>query len=157
MAWWAVAEKITAAKLNTTFPLTNGPTWSSYTAALTATTTNPTLGSGSNTAGRYTRIGDLVVVQVEVLFGSSGAAAGSGTYEVSLPVNIDSGVETDIIAGHGKLLDAGARHYMVLAQRQAANKVVMIAENTGAHITNASPFTWTNNDSIQLHLVYEAA
>jgi hypothetical protein len=157
MAWWAVAEKITAAKLNTTFPLTNGPTWSSYTAALTASSSNPTLGSGSNTAGRYTRIGDLVVIQVEILFGSSGAAAGSGTYSVSVPTGLDiaSSVETDIIAGTAELLNSGTRRHMCLARRSAATTVSLMAESTGGTVTHASPFAWTNNDAIQLLLTYE--
>jgi len=63
-----------------------GTEFSTYTPALTATSSNPTLGSGSTAQGRYYRYGRMVHVEVVIRFGTSGVAVGSGFYEVSLPV-----------------------------------------------------------------------
>jgi hypothetical protein len=58
----------------------------SYTPAFTATTTNPTLGTTTRT-GRYTIVGNLCIVQIEIVIGS-GFSAGSGGYRFGLPAGI---------------------------------------------------------------------
>ncbi len=60
--------------------------WTSYTPVLTATTTNPTLGTGSSSVGSYARIQDLIFYRFVITFGTSGVNAGVGTYRISLPV-----------------------------------------------------------------------
>jgi hypothetical protein len=57
-----------------------------YTPALTASTTNPTLGSTGTATGHYVRTGDLVLVGFAFTFGGTGISSGSGTYTISLPV-----------------------------------------------------------------------
>ena len=74
-------QVLTAAKLQEI-----GAAWESFTPALTAATTNPTLGTGGSTAGRYGRIQKVVVGIGLVSFGTAGTAAGSGLYYVSLPI-----------------------------------------------------------------------
>lgn len=63
-----------------------GSEWSTYTPVLTATSSNPTLGTGSVQQGRYIRYGRMVHVNAIIKFGTSGVNVGSGFYEVSLPV-----------------------------------------------------------------------
>lgn len=60
--------------------------WTAWTPALTAATTNPTLGSGSVQEGSYMQLGKLVIAHFNIQFGSSGQNAGSGEYRISLPV-----------------------------------------------------------------------
>lgn len=60
--------------------------WTSYTPILTATTTNPTLGTGSSSVGSYARIQNFIFYRFVITFGTSGVNAGVGTYRISLPV-----------------------------------------------------------------------
>ena len=60
--------------------------WTSYTPVLTATVTNPTLGTAATATGSYARIQNLIIANFEFFFGTSGFSAGSGDYRVSLPV-----------------------------------------------------------------------
>jgi hypothetical protein len=55
-----------------------------YTPALTASTTNPSLGTGSTLIGQYYTVFDQVYTWGEFRFGTS-ASVGSGIYEISLP------------------------------------------------------------------------
>ena len=60
--------------------------YDSYAPTLTATTTSPTLGSGSSATGYYKRLGRWVRGKAVITFGSSGTNAGSGYYGLLLPV-----------------------------------------------------------------------
>jgi hypothetical protein len=60
--------------------------WTSYTPVLTASVTNPTLGTGSAQVGSYARIQNLIIYRFFIRFGTSGISVGSGSYRVSLPV-----------------------------------------------------------------------
>lgn len=60
--------------------------YDAYTPTLTASTTNPTLGSGSSATGYYKRLGHRVEGYATIQFGSAGVAAGSGYYGLLLPV-----------------------------------------------------------------------
>lgn len=132
--------------------------WTAYTPVLTATTTNPTLGSGSVQAGRWTRQTDrLVVVHIYIKFGTSGAAAGSGDYLVSLPVNRGSDAALRVF-GCGYIYDdSTTANRLVVAIKQAGAGVVQMLAEGSSTVNNASPWTWANNDEIQLLLTYEAA
>lgn len=53
---------------------------------LTASTTDPTLGTGGEAHGEYIITGPICYYWGMILFGSAGFTAGSGTYRISLPV-----------------------------------------------------------------------
>ncbi len=94
-----------AVVLNTMFPL--GTTWADWTPALTATTTNPTLGTASVARGRYFRVNKLVVAEFQIKFGTSGENQGSGAYRISLPVPCTTGANTNsAILGYGHIRDS---------------------------------------------------
>lgn len=137
--------------------VSGGATFSAFTPALTASTTNPTLGSGSVAAGRYAELGDLVIAQIRIAFGTSGTNAGSGSYFVSVPVTARS--ET-FIRGFGFVFDSSASSRRnVTAAQNDANTVFLwysdpTTDNTVAH--NA-PWAWAASDEIRLELMYEAA
>jgi len=58
---------------------------STYTPTLTATSSNPTLGTGNVRSGRYFRVQKQGWLSVQIWVASSGYAAGTGTYEIDLP------------------------------------------------------------------------
>ena len=68
--------------------------WSSWTPALTATTSNPNFGAhgvnGCVIAGRYTKIGRLVVAVADLRAATTGVTAGTGDYRLSTPVQLST-------------------------------------------------------------------
>lgn len=135
----------------------NNDAWTSFTPTLTASTTNPTLGTGSNRLGYYTQIGKLVIYAFEVRFGSSGTNAGSGTYRISLPVTAKA---DPLYARMGSLTysDASAFTARLGVAIIADPSFVELNFDGGTfYVANSAPFTWSNNDAIRGTLIYEAA
>jgi hypothetical protein len=135
----------------------NNDAWISFTPTLTASTTNPTLGTGSNRLGYYTQIGKLIIYAFEVRFGSSGASAGSGNYRISLPVT----AKADPLYARGGSLtynDASAFTARLGVAIIADPSYVELNFDAGTfYVTNSAPFTWSNDDGIRGTLIYEAA
>ena len=144
-------QVLTAATLNTI-----GAAWETWTPALTASTTNPTLGTGSTAAGRYGRINKTVFGNCRIFFGTSGANAGSGFYFVSLPVTAQG---TGVVAGSGYVYDASTglvRHVSIAID--STSRVALYLENqTNYAVSSTNPWTWAASDQIQFSFEYEAA
>lgn len=153
---WAAGETVTAANMNAQlkdFASAFGAL-TSYTPALTASGSNPTLGTGSAAQGAYLRVQKLCIARFFIQFGSSGTGAGSGTYYVSLPTN-SAGYGGTI--GVGSLTDNSVTDIRQATYRtQDATKVVILCEGAN-YATDAVPWTWANNDSLDGLLVYETA
>ena len=81
-----------------------------YTPTLTATTTNPTLGSGGSASGRYTMYGGkFVTCRGTIAFGTSGTNAGSGQYLIALPFSASSAITGGVPSvGSGLIRCAGS-------------------------------------------------
>jgi hypothetical protein len=128
----------------------------SYTPTLTATTTNPTLGSGSGTIGRYTlRNGIWCDVRFTIKFGSSGAAAGSGQYLISLPFTSASDftiAAPDCGAGYLKDDSAPATAQGMTFVSPGFATASFLANNVV--VTNSAPWTWANLDSLAGSITY---
>ena len=60
-------------------------TASTYTPTLTATSSNPTLGTGNVRSGRYTQVQKQGWLTIQIWVASSGYTAGTGTDEIDLP------------------------------------------------------------------------
>lgn len=138
--------------------------WNSYTPVLTASTTNPTLGSGSTSVGewRYMDNGDWIICQGKITFGTSGVAAGSGTYQVSLPKAAGS-FGASPIQGKALLRDSSASGFMNsnLLCNSGDTKLDTYCTQTssgGANFTsNTFPWTWAAGDSITWSIIYPAS
>lgn len=149
-----LAGQILTAELLNMNPTTYVPT-------LTAATTSPTLGTGGTVAGWYYRIGRLVMGEARIRFGSSGVAAGTGTYIISLPTAADgtfhaTGGGTGIasVVGNGVLRDNSA----VAASRDCAayfatSTSVFLATADG-NVTDANPWVWAASDGISVAFSY---
>lgn len=138
-----------------------------YTPSFTATTVNPTLGTGGFTSGAYTRLGNLVYARGIIGFGTAGTAAGTGNYQIGLPVpnTLDAAVITTLQAGHWRSSNAAAG-----GTQNHANDIIITAGGTtmtarypatwptGADtiVGAALPWVWTNNYRIQFWVIYEA-
>lgn len=146
-----------AATLNTI-----GAVAETYTPALTAVTTNPTLGTGSFAAGNYQLIQKRAFVQGAILFGSSGAAAGTGAYRISVPSAISIKNNSSAI-GYGLFYDASAGYtfYPLQAFYISATTFQLIvaspAYTAGSILSSTVPVVPANSDQIQFNLCYEVA
>jgi hypothetical protein len=143
-------QVLTAATLNTI-----GAAWETYTPTLTASTTNPTLGTGSSVSGRYGQVNKIVCGQGQINFGSAGVVAGSGFYFVSLPITAQSSGK---VIGQFQFYDASASAvYIGTLISDTTTRSLMYYNNPASVTTNAAPFVWAANDFIRYTFQYEAA
>lgn len=130
----------------------------SFSPALTASTTNPTLGTGALQEGNWTRNGELCIGRAYIQFGTAGVAAGSGTYFVSAPVQIADTGMLKVIVGSGQVIDANtldirvANFYWLSGDTQRFRITVEGASDA----TNAQPWVWAANDQIAYEFSYPA-
>lgn len=130
--------------------------WTTWTPALTASTTSPTLGTGSAVSGYYKQIGKLVVYWARIQFGTAGVAAGTGDYRVSLPVT--AAARSGAVFGQGFIFDDSASTAeLCVARYQSTTTVDLIIGSATEVVTNANPWTWAANDYITISGTYEAA
>lgn len=139
--------------------------WRSWTPTLTASTTNPTLGTNSTAAGIYVKLGRLIVAQFAIQFGTSGTAAGSGAYRISLPVAAAqqfvaaAGFHT---VGSVRLFNSGPTEIatvVALLNSTAAIEMQYPATWPSGALTNvgdAAPWAWGTSDALFGLLTYEA-
>lgn len=132
-----------------------------WTPALTASTTNPTLGTGATQQGSYVINAGLVTIQFTIIFGTSGVAAGSGTYQISsLPFNIDTDWQgAGMALGQVWITDSSATAFEARTLRTTSSpaNVLLMSSPTGGSVTNASPWIWAASDSIRGTATYKAA
>lgn len=138
--------------------------WQDWTPVLTASGTDPTLGTGSLQEGRFTQIGKLVSFTAAIHFGSSGVNKGSGFYFVSLPVTAametDGAPEKFTTIGGGTVVESGVGRSPGLTYL-ASTAAVQLWIPSDSHITvpvsSANPFIFGENDRILVSGTYEAA
>lgn len=147
----SAGQVLTAATMNSI-----GAAWETWTPALTASTTNPTLGTGSVITGRYARIQKTIFGNVTILFGTSGVAAGTGFYYVSLPFTAQSATPP---VGSGWLLDNSASLLrQVEVTLDSTSRVALWLDNTtNFAVAATNPWTWAASDQIRFQFTYEAA
>ena len=111
-------------------------------------------------SGQYIQLGKLVVVQAHVQFGTSGTGAGSGTYRVSLPVNLSASPTFRRFGNVAEVFDSsGGSRTFPQVQQDGTNVgyVVFMQSLTTGVVTHASPFAWAASDALVFTLVYQSA
>lgn len=137
--------------------------WTAYTPVLTASTTNPTLGTGSTASGYYSQFGKFVFYRFYIAFGTSGVNAGSGTYRISLPVNASTaGGAGPTTIGSMFIFDSSTSNAYTGMMGNVANQTyisdIYYAQGGAlAALAHNAPWTWAASDQIRGSLVYEAA
>lgn len=132
--------------------------WAVYTPVLTAVTTNPSLGTNGEVAGKWLAIGTLIVGHINVLFGSALALPGLGAYRISLPL---ASVITHTFLGSGMLFDSSVAQVKQVSLIRATGTTAALYLGDAAaglfEVSHAVPWTWGNNDQMWLTFSYEAA
>ena len=137
--------------------------WTSYTPVLTASVTNPTLGTGGSSVGEYARIQNFIFYRFTITFGTVGVNAGSGSYFVSLPVTATAiGNFYTASVGQTSFFDSSANTPYFANGWQASTTNLQLLYQTGfngavAGITNVTPVTPAANDVISGYVIYKAA
>lgn len=125
--------------------------------AWTASGTAPSLGNATVVA-RYAQIGKFVHAMVSLTFGST-STYGTGNYAFSLPVTTTGGVSA---VGEARLYDSSASAAGLAVCDVASGTTINLSFGATYLGTNTlagqlAPWTWAQNDSINLNLVYTAA
>ena len=126
---------------------------SAYTPALTASATSPTLGSGSAAYGTYVKLGNWITGTGVVAFGSSGTAAGSGDYFITVPENLASGT---FCGGHGYAYDVSATAWRTFVLEAAGTNKFYMNMGSSGRITSGT-FPWAAYDQMQINFSYQVA
>lgn len=143
--------------------------WISFTPTLTATTTDPVLGTSPTRVGYYTQVGKNVLYRFLIVFGTGATvAAGNGTYRISTPIaasaNLTSGLTPLYFQGRGRFGDSSANVSAHVDIQVVASQSYMQFAYTATHptgtftaVTNAAPWTWAASDFMTGQVIYEAA
>lgn len=157
MAWttprtWTSSEVVTAAIMNAhvrdNFDALSE--WTSYTPTWTGTGGTPTVGNGT-LAGSYISYGSVVMVRIALTWGSTTAAAGITAWKFALPVAPASGWILN-----GMISDSGTTNYAAVLSDFSGSTGVIRAGTSLATVSNTSPMTWANGDSIVVNGIYSA-
>lgn len=142
----------------------NGAIWApwesefaGYTPALTAATTNPTLGTGGTASGYWAYVGGLVVAYFSIVFGSSGVAAGTGGYFISLPAPATIGVGST--AGTVRVYHAGNAAFGITRLQSSTTLGMQYTSTFNGALGNVgagSPFTAVAGDIYDGFITYQA-
>jgi hypothetical protein len=134
-----------------------GPAWTSYTPAMTASTTNPNIGSTGTAQGRYMQIGKLVHFYATITPGGTGIAGGSGGYAISLPVTARTTVTQ---RGSIYLFDSSAGLAFHGTFSIGSTTIALAVQGTGQNeslVSGTAPFSISSGDTYHAFATYEAA
>ena len=131
-------------------------TEATYTPVLTATTTNPDIGTGPTLVGLIWVSGQRVDVWFEIVFGES-PSVGSGNYEISLPALYPfASNNVNFAIGQGRILDQSASDETttIIVANTVDNRVQLRSTENSAPVTHAAPYTLAESDIINGHFSY---
>jgi hypothetical protein len=124
----------------------------SHSPTLTATGTNPTIGTGPVLDCRWTKEGTLATVVFYVAFGT-GMAAGTGTYEIDLPPECPAapswyGAE-EYVAGNGIAIDSSTGTRQTVAVKiVGATTIRLEADGLTSSVTESNLISWGDSDVV---------
>lgn len=131
--------------------------WTSYTPSLTASTTNPNLGSTGSTSGAYMQIGKMVYGRAKFTFGGTGISAGSGVYYLSLPIS--SAVAGWTIGVAFAQDDSTGARQVLTCWLNNSSRIEFMYDGASGYpgATATAPWVWAANDFLACEFTYEAA
>ncbi len=140
----------------------DGSTWgpATFTPVLTATTTNPGLGTSPVAVGWVTfQANGRVLYEGRLQFGTS-PSAGSGTYEISLPIAAKVSATEQFVQGVVWMQDAAPATSIGAASITTAGDRFQIrphGASGGVAAGNNVPWVWAAGDQIRWQINYQVA
>jgi hypothetical protein len=136
-------------------PVASGRT--SVVPTLTASTTNPVLGTGSTAQGWYSYGSEAILYAFFIRFGTSGNTFGSGNYQVSLPQTAATPFGSSIHPAVGTVQlgdnSTGAVSAGDCFVDPASGNFVGLIGSSGT-VSPTAPWTWANSDYLSGTIVY---
>ena len=129
--------------------------WTTYVPVLTATTTNPTLGS-STLVGAYKLLDSkTLIVHIHLTITTGGAwNAGSGNWQFSLPTGNAKNTSGYDQLGSAHVLDSGTTHYAGVAKISANetkfSEIIIADAGNPKILANNNPITWATGDKVNI-------
>jgi len=138
--------------------------WQTYVPALTASTSNPTLGAGPVQLGRYSQVGKTITCQGKIVFGA-GSTAGTGTYRIGLPVPANIAAWNDRRIGQATIYQSSSGNQaMTFAALDPAGGgfftlayLTALPASNAISVASAAPWAWAAGDSLWWSVTYETA
>lgn len=128
--------------------------WQTYDPTFASTGTQPT---DFTDAGRYMKIGDTYIVEASVICGAS-FTAGTGTYQISLPVTMTTPANAVKSVGTAMIYDNDTGEYWLGVVRQnGSGAVTIIPDGSRAAIGPTNPITFAASDQIGFRMILERA
>lgn len=148
---------------------TDGTTWqaitltsglTAFTPALTASTTNPTLGSGNTDQGQYETDGQWCRGTADIIWGTTGLNVGVGSYFISLPVACAAAAA--VVAqslGFGNFADAstGNNYSLTLVAAGSTTTARLAVGNGSGLLGTSTPVVPAAGDRINVSYSYPTA
>lgn len=125
--------------------------WVAYTPIWTAYTGTPSLGNGTIT-GKYTKVGKMVTAVVTLTFGSTTSVSGTSVWYISLPFIAVTGM------GVWVAFESGVKYYTGTVKVYTGSATIgAFYQDAGqGYLSETSPHTWGENDTLEVMVTYEA-
>jgi phage tail tape-measure protein len=136
---------------------TIGAAWENWTPVLSASVTNPNLGTTSTKDGRYCRINKTIIAQANFTFGGAGITAGSGFYKCSLPFAAITAAPT---IGSVVAIDVSTFASTINIVGLDTTTLAIGYGTGGASLAasiQAGTYPWATGDILRWFMIYEAA
>lgn len=128
-----------------------------YTPVVTASTTNPTLGSGATAVAEYYfHNGDECTVRGNVTFGST-MTAGSGQYFISLPPGVTVASTGILLTGTAMLRDNSAGSVVPAVSYVGGGATTLSITSTSGIVGSGTPWAWAASDYMQWQMTFRMA
>lgn len=122
-----------------------GDSWTSFTPAWTAVTTDPAIGNGSS-AGMYKRLGKMLFFQMSITMGST-TTYGSGAWRLNIPGGYTA-VSGPMQCGPAQALDDTTRRYPGTWYCESGSGIInrIAFHDAALGASSLSPHTWATGD-----------
>lgn len=128
-----------------------GAAWTAWTPVLTASTTNPNLGSTGTSTGTYIKIGKTVFWSACFQAGGTGISAGSGTYKITMPTTPKANAAGFSITGYGWSFN-GNFHVLLV---EGTNRIFCADDNAQMDNTSGNGGLFAAGHTISISGSYE--
>lgn len=153
---WASQNEDNCDTIDSLFKATN----TTYTVNWTGSGSNPVLGAGGFTEGKYIRLFPRMVVgHFRILTGGAGFTVGSGAYRLNLPVAPDADLLTfddSFPIGKAVLLDVDtiANNTNLVVMYQISSGLAILRPPAGNFWSPTDPITLAQNDRLSGYFIY---